>query len=75
MRLKPVQHRKILALLKEAGYEPVRQKGSHLILRNKEGKLIVVPIHLKDLGVGLVREIIRELGMTREEFLEALEKM
>jgi len=75
MKLKPIPYRKILALLEELGYVPARQKGSHLILQNKDGKLVVVPIHLKDIGVGLVREIIRELGMTRAEFLEKLERM
>lgn len=74
MKLKPVPPKKIVAVLLELGYSPVRQKGSHLILQNSEGKLSVVPMHQKDIGVSLLREIIRELGITRDEFLELLKK-
>ncbi|MFA6489386.1 MAG: type II toxin-antitoxin system HicA family toxin [Candidatus Micrarchaeia archaeon] len=74
MKLKPVSPKKVVSVLIELGYSPVRQKGSHLILRNDKGKLSVVPMHQKDIGVSLLREIIRELGITREEFLALCRK-
>lgn len=34
------------------------------------GQIIPVPMHKgRDVSVGLIREIIRELGMTREDWL------
>ncbi len=74
MKLKPVAPKKIVSILIELGYTPIRQKGSHLILQNGEGKLSVVPLHQKDIGVSLLREIIHELGITREEFLALCRK-
>ncbi len=57
--------------LKKAGYTPVRQRGSHVILENQDGRLIVVPLH-KRLKTGLLRAIIKEAGLTIEEFIELL---
>lgn len=74
MKLKPVPPKKVVSVLIDLGYSPIRQKGSHLILQNGEGKLSVVPMHQKDIGVSLLREIIRELGITREEFLALCRK-
>ncbi len=42
-----------------------------MILENREDKLIVVPLH-KRLKTGLLRAIIKEAGLTIEEFIELL---
>ncbi len=53
----------------------VRQKGSHVILINTERIRIVVPVHPgKDLKPALVRAIVREAGLSREEFLKELKE-
>ncbi len=75
MRLRPISAKRLLSLLAKAGYSQIRQKGSHVVLLNPAGRLIVVPLHSREIGTGLLREIIRELGMTREEFLRMLERM
>ena len=53
------------------GYLPVGQSGSHIILRNAEGKRITVPRH-DPVGKGLLLEIISEADITKEEFLDLL---
>ena len=53
------------------GYEFVRQKGSHVILKNKEEKLLVIPNH-KALKKGTLLQIIKALGVTKEEFRRIL---
>ena len=75
MRLRPISAKRLLSLLAKAGYSQIRQKGSHVVLRNAAGRLIVVPLHSREIGTGLLREIIREMGLTREEFLRLLERV
>lgn len=37
----------------------------------ESGKIIPIPAHKgKDVSVGLIREILRELGISREEWLK-----
>jgi predicted RNA binding protein YcfA (HicA-like mRNA interferase family) len=58
----------VLRALEKIGFFPVRQSGSHLVLRNKEGSRITIPRH-DPVGRGLLMEIIAEAGITRDEFL------
>jgi len=75
MKLRPIHAQQLVRFLREQGYREVRQRGSHLIMENAAGRLVVVPMHAKEIGLGLLRTIIRETGMTREEFLKKLEMM
>ena len=55
------------------GYEKDHQTGSHIILRYKEPphRRLTVPNH-KEIARGTLRAIIRQAGLTREEFLELI---
>ena len=55
--------------LAKIGYAIDHQTGSHLILRNKEKpyRRLTVPNH-KELAKGTLRAIIRQSGLTVEEF-------
>jgi predicted RNA binding protein YcfA (HicA-like mRNA interferase family) len=68
-RLPRLSWRKVLKALGKIGF--VRQSGSHVILRNQEGRRISVPRH-DPLGRGLLMEIITEAGITKDEFLGLL---
>ena len=59
--------------LSRIGYKIDHQTGSHLILRHKEEphRRLTVPNH-KELAKGTLRAIIRQSGLTREEFLKLL---
>ena len=59
--------------LSKIGYEIDHQTGSHLILRHKEEphRRLTVPNH-KELAKGTLRAVIRQSGLTREEFLKLL---
>ncbi|ABN78439.1 type II toxin-antitoxin system HicA family toxin [Cereibacter sphaeroides] len=54
--------RKILTILKAAGFEEVSKRGSHLKLR-KEGRTVIVPHPKKDLSLGTARSIYRQAGL------------
>ena len=65
----------LIKILDRQGFSVIRQKGSHVILINEQKTRIVVPVHPgKDLKPGLVRAIIREAGISREEFLKRLKE-
>lgn len=72
-RLPTLSARKVCHVLEKLGFEPIRQKGSHIFYRHSDGRSTVVPIHRgEDLGRGLLRSIIREIEISRDEFLELL---
>ena len=53
------------------GYELDHQAGSHLILRHASGRRLTVPNH-RELAKGTLRVLIREAGLTKEQFIELL---
>jgi predicted RNA binding protein YcfA (HicA-like mRNA interferase family) len=69
--LKPISTTKLIKVLLYLDYTPIRQKGSHRVFM-KENKMIVVPIHNKDIGRGLLRNIINQIGITKEQFQNIL---
>ncbi len=76
-KLTVVNPQKLIMVLERSGFYKARQKGSHAILiSNEKHARIVVPVHPgKCVKPGLVRAIIREAGLTREEFLKLLEEV
>jgi predicted RNA binding protein YcfA (HicA-like mRNA interferase family) len=56
-------------VLRALGFVPVRQKGSHIFYRHADGRTTTVPHHLgRDLARPLVREILRQIEISPEEF-------
>jgi predicted RNA binding protein YcfA (HicA-like mRNA interferase family) len=47
------------------------QTGSHIILRHSSGRRLTVPNH-RELAKGTLRALIREAGLTKEQFAELL---
>lgn len=70
-KLPVVSATKVLSVASKLGYEFVRQKGSHIIMKNKEEKLLVIPNH-KALKKGTLLQIIKALGITKEQFMKLL---
>jgi predicted RNA binding protein YcfA (HicA-like mRNA interferase family) len=76
MKIHPISPEKMIKVLEKFGFKPIRQKGSHVILMNDERVRIVVPLHSgKKLKPALIRIIIKEAGITRDEFFEVLKKV
>ena len=64
MSLPVVGYWEILKALGKAGFYPVRQSGSHIIVENGKGTWTVVP-RKKELGKGLTLQIISECGFKK----------
>jgi predicted RNA binding protein YcfA (HicA-like mRNA interferase family) len=62
-----------MTALEKAGFEVRRQTGSHVIMY-KSGirHPISIPRHPRDLPKGTLRAVIRQAGLTVEEFLGLL---
>lgn len=73
MKLPVVSGVDVVKALSRAGYELDHQTGSHLILRRREPPhlRITVPNH-KEIAKGTLRAIIRDSGLTVEEFVRLL---
>ena len=76
-KLPAVKGWQLIRFLKQMNFEMVRQKGSHVLMKDREGRFVIVPIHpRKDLPKGLLNAIIKEdLKLTHEEFYELFEKI
>lgn len=65
--------RDLISILKKLGFEEIRQKGSHICFKHFDGRFTLVPYHNnEDIGRGLLRQIIREINVSPDEFLKLL---
>ena len=72
--LRPLKPKEVVTALTKLGFLKRRQTGSHLIFKNnKLGRMVVVPIHQnQDIKTGTLRSIIRQSGVSVEEFFTFL---
>lgn len=74
-KLPVVSGEKVVKSLQKVGFEIIRQRGSHVYLSHKDGRATVVPIHKgEDLGPGILRKIIRDTEISREDFILLLKR-
>jgi predicted RNA binding protein YcfA (HicA-like mRNA interferase family) len=67
-RLPQLSGRECVTILQRFGFRVVRQRGSHIILRRDEPLAqVVVPDH-KQLDRGTLRAIIRQAGLSVDDF-------
>jgi predicted RNA binding protein YcfA (HicA-like mRNA interferase family) len=73
----PVVHFKVMEkLLFYLGFKKVRQKGSHVFYRHPDGRTTTLPFHSgRNLARPLIREILREIELTPEQFRKLLEEL
>jgi predicted RNA binding protein YcfA (HicA-like mRNA interferase family) len=74
-KLPSISGRKAITVFETIGYQVVRQKGSHIRLRddkNPDHKPLTVPDH-KSLKAGLLRTLIRDAGLSVEDFVKLLQ--
>ncbi len=59
-----------VATLRRLGFEVVRQRGSHVVLR-RGPQGCVVPMH-RELKIGTLHGIIKQAGIDAEDFIRVL---
>lgn len=71
-RLNNVSGKEAVKAFKKAGWKPIGQVGSHLVMIKQGVRVnLSIPQH-KELSVGTLRTLIRASGLTVDEFLELL---
>ena len=71
-QLPTISGRECVKALEKVGFGFDRQKGSHIVVRRDDPTTtIVVPDH-KELRKGTLRTIIRQAGLTVDEFVALL---
>jgi predicted RNA binding protein YcfA (HicA-like mRNA interferase family) len=69
-KLPVVSGQKAIKALSKLGFSAVRQRGSHIVMTGK-GRTFAVPVH-PELDRGTLRAILREAGVSVQEFLDVL---
>ena len=71
-RLPVVSGAQLVRVLEKLGWDVVRQRGSHVRLKNSDrSTFLVVPLHRK-LKRGTLSGILRDAGLDREELRRLL---
>ena len=67
-KLVPISHRELARRLRRAGYQEIRTTRHPVYYLAEKNITIPVPQHPGDVPKGTLRTIIREMGLTVEEF-------
>ncbi len=71
MKLPLVDAKTLMRILLENGYRRIGQSGSHIQFKNSGGTIVTVPLHPgRPIGRGLLHKILRDMELSREEFLK-----
>jgi predicted RNA binding protein YcfA (HicA-like mRNA interferase family) len=64
---------KLAKALEKKGFELDRIRGSHNAYCHSDLDItVIIPFHKKEVGKGLLIEIMKQAGITREELLDLL---
>ena len=71
-RLGNISGKEAVKAFQRAGWQKVGQVGGHLVMSRSGVRVnLSIPLH-KELSVGTLRALIRNAGLTVDEFLESL---
>ena len=75
-QLPGVSGKELIKFLQKRGFSKLRQRGSHVSLQKQTPDRTyrtVVPMH-NDLSIGTLLNILRQCGISKEEFIEKYKK-
>ncbi len=68
-RLLPISGRKMSKILERLGFQKVHQVGSHARYIHPDGRKTVVVLHgNEELSIGLLKEILKQVKISRKEY-------
>ncbi len=74
-RLTPIHYGKFAKFLEYIGCQFVRQRGSHMIYRRSDLNRPIVFLASKQLSTIVITNNLRTLNISKEKYLEILEKI
>jgi predicted RNA binding protein YcfA (HicA-like mRNA interferase family) len=70
-----VKAKDFIKIIEKLGFYFDRQKGSHAIYKNSDGKRVVVPMHSgKDIKQGTLTGMLQDIDIDKETFFKLLQK-
>lgn len=72
MKFPQLSSRKFLKILYKFGFIKIRQKGSHVFLKHKDGRTTIIPDHPnKKINKQLLKKIVKkDLKLSKKEFID-----
>ncbi|KAB2941645.1 MAG: YcfA-like protein [Candidatus Methanoperedens nitroreducens] len=68
-RLLPVSGKEMCKILEKLGFKKIHQVGSHVRYVHFDGRRTVVSVHgNEELSIGLIKEIMRQVELSREDY-------
>jgi predicted RNA binding protein YcfA (HicA-like mRNA interferase family) len=74
-KIKPTDWRTQVKIFEKYGCVFVRQKGDHLIFHHRNAKRAVVIPKYNEIPVTVIRNNMKTVGMTREEYFSILKSI
>lgn len=72
-KLPSLTPRDVIKVLRQAGFLFHHQQGSHAYFYHAgQRRWVTVPMHARSIKTGTLRSIIRQSGLTRQEFVDLL---
>jgi predicted RNA binding protein YcfA (HicA-like mRNA interferase family) len=72
-RLPALTAKELIRALEKAGFQVIRQRGSHVRLRHPDGRVVTIPVHAgQTIGRGLLKKILRDARMSIEDLLKLI---
>ena len=72
-KLPQISGKELCKIIEKIGFEKIQGKGSHVRFKHPDGRRTVVPIHgNENIGSGLLKEILKQVKLSREEFMNLL---
>jgi len=75
LSFRPPSARKVIKALSNLGFRIARKRGSHVVMKHLDGRITVIPVHAGErIGIGLLLKIIKDVKLSKEEFMKLLEE-
>jgi predicted RNA binding protein YcfA (HicA-like mRNA interferase family) len=75
-RLPIVNFKTMEKVLFHLGFKIARSKGAHVFYRHSDGRTTTLPNHKgRDLSRPLIREILREIELSPDQFIQELDRV
>lgn len=66
--LKPISRRELIACLRRLGFEGPYAGGKHAMMVRKGRRVVIPNLHAPEIGVNLLARILRQAGVSRDEW-------
>ena len=67
-KLVPIKPKQLAKLLQKLGFEERDAEGSHVLFRHPDGRTTTVAMKSKEISRGLLRKILHDIDLPREEY-------